>query len=92
MDSSISDNERQTFEAELNRLETKYLEKYWNNVKNHQIEQTKWEKKIDEMYTKLELNEYQWWINALKEIPDSEILLRKIQSDIKSYICYDKQQ
>lgn len=85
VDTSIDDDERQTFEAELNRLEFKYLEKYVNNVKNHQTEQTKWEDRIDVIYTKLEMNEYQWWINALKyNERDSEALLRKIHTEIKT--------
>lgn len=93
VDSSIDDDERQTFEAELNRLEMKYLEKYLNNVKNYQTEQTKWEEKIDVIYTKLEMNEYQWWINALKyNERDSENLLRKIQSEIKTTYFFEDLQ
>lgn len=83
VDTSIGADERHKFEAELNKLEMKYLEKYVNNVKNHQTEQTKCNEKIDAIYSKLEFNEYQWWANALKSNErDSDSLLRKIQSDI----------
>lgn len=93
VDSSIGDDERQTFEDDLNRLEMKYLEKYLNNVKTYQIEQTKWEEKIDVIYTKLELNEYQWWVNALKYTErDSDFLLRKIQSEIKTTYGFENLQ
>lgn len=93
VDTSVDDDERLTFEAELNRLEMKYLEKYLNNVKNYQTEQTKWEEKIDAIYTKLEMNEYQWWINALKyNERDSEQLLRKIHSDIKTTYGFKENQ
>lgn len=93
IDSSIGNDERQTSEAELNKLEMKYLEKYLNNVKNYQIEQNKWEEKIDVIYTKLELNEYQWWINALKSNErDSDYLLRKIQSEIKTTYGFEDLQ
>lgn len=93
VDSVIDDDERQTFEAELNKLESKYLEKYVNNVKNYQIEQRKWEEKIDEIYEKLEMNEYQWWINALKyNGHDSENLLRKIQSELKTSYLFKEPQ
>lgn len=93
VDSSIEDDERATFEAELNRLEMKYLEKYVNNVKNYQTEQVKWEEKIDAIYTKLEMNEYQWWINALKyNERDSDSLLRKIQNEIKTTYGFEDLQ
>lgn len=93
VDSSIEDDERQTFEAELNRLEMKYLKKYLNNVKNYQTEQNKWEEKIDVIYTKFEKNEYQWWINALKyNERDSDYLLRKIQSEIKTTYGFENLQ
>lgn len=93
VDSSIQDDERQTFESELNRLEMKYLEKYLSNVKIHQTEQIKLEEKIDVIYTKLELNEYQWWINALKYSErDSDFLLRKIQSEIKTTYGFENLQ
>lgn len=63
----------------------KYLEKYVNNVKNYQIEQGKSKEKINAIYEKLELNEYQWWINALKYNGcDADALLRKIQSELKT--------
>lgn len=77
-------DERQTYETELNKLEMKYLEKYLSNVKNHQIEQNKLEEKIDAIYDKLEMNEYQWWVNALKNERDPDYLLRKIQIEIKT--------
>lgn len=93
IDSSIGDDERQTFEAELNKLEMKYLEKYLINVKNYQNEQNKWEEKIDVIYTKLEMNEYQWWVNALKyNERDSDYLLRKIQSEIKTTYGFEDLQ
>lgn len=93
IDSSIGNDERQTFEAELNRLEMKYLEKYVNNVKNYQIEQRKWEEKIDAIYPKLEMNEYQWWINALKcNERDFDQLLRKIHSEIKTSYGFEDPQ
>lgn len=93
VDASIGDAERYTFEADLNKLEMKYLEKYVNNVKNFQIEQTKSEEKIDELYDKLQLNEYQWWINALKyNERDSDALLRKIQIDIKNIYDFEDMQ
>lgn len=93
VDTSIGADERQAYEAELNKMEMKYLEKYLNNVKNHQIEQCKWEEKIDVIYTKFEKNEYQWWINALKyEERDSEHLLRKIQTEIKTSYGFENLQ
>lgn len=93
VDSTIQDDERQTFESELNRLEMKYLEKYLSNVKTHQTEQNKLEEKIDVIYTKLESNEYQWWINALKYSErDSDFLLRKIQSEIKTTYGFETLQ
>lgn len=84
VDTSIKTDESELFEADLNKLELKYLEKYVNLVKNCQIEQTKWEEKIDVIYSKLVKNEYQWWMNAINEERGSDQLLRKIQDDIKT--------
>lgn len=93
VDSSIDANERQKFESELNKLEMKYLEKYVNNVKNYQIEQTKLEEKIDTIHAKFEFNEYDWWVNALKyNGSDSDGLLRKIQSEIKTTYGFEDLQ
>lgn len=85
IDTSIGTEERESYETELSKLEMKYLEKYLNIVKNHLNEQTKWTEKIDGIYEKLTMNEYQWWVNALKfEERNSEMLLRKIQEEIKT--------
>lgn len=85
IDTSIGTEERESYETELIKLEMKYLEKYLNIVKNHLNEQTKWTEKIDGIYEKLTMNEYQWWVNALKfEERNSEMLLRKIQEEIKT--------
>lgn len=84
VDTTIGDAERELFEADLNKLEQKYLEKYVNLVKNCQIEQIKWEEKIDVIYSKLVKDEYRWWMNALDEERGSDNLLRKIQDDIKT--------
>lgn len=85
IDPSITPEEQQSFEAELNKLETKYLEKYLNMVHIHITEQTKWHEKIDTIYSKLIMNEHQWWINTLKyEDPNSNHLVRKIQDEIKA--------
>lgn len=93
VDQSIADDERQTFEDELNKLEQKYLGKYVTNVQNCQNEQKKWEEKIDVIHSKLEANEYQWWINALKyNERDSDFLLRKIQSEIKTTYGFEDLQ
>lgn len=84
VDASIESEERELLEADLNKLEHKYLEKYVNMVKNCQIEQTKWEEKIDVIYAKLVKDEYRWWMNAINEERGSDQLLRKIQDDIKT--------
>lgn len=80
IDSSIGAGERHSFEAELDKLEMKYLEKYVNNVKNF-IPPNKPDGKIDAIHTKLQRNEYQWWLNALQcNEHDLDSLLWKIQS------------
>lgn len=85
IDASIGSEERQSFEADLSKLEAKYLEKYVSLVKNLQLEQSKCNEKIAAIRSKLVANEYQWWINALKNEPhDSDYLLRRIQDDIKT--------
>lgn len=84
IDSSIGAEERTSFDVDLNKLEAKYLEKYVNLVKTFQLEQTKWAEKIDTIRSKLKANEYQWWMNALRNEPhDSDQLLRRIQDEIK---------
>lgn len=91
VDTSIGPEERASFEAELSRLEAKYLEKYVNLVRNLQIEQSKWDDKIAVIRSKLVANEYQWWMNALQNEPhDSQHLLRRIQDEIKT--SYGKQK
>lgn len=83
IDSSIDSEERTSFESDLSKLEAKYLEKYVNLVKNVQLEYMKCEDKIDVIRSKLVANEYQWWINAIKNEPhDSDHLLRRIQDEI----------
>lgn len=91
IDSSIGREEQTSFEAEQNKLETKYLEKYLNLVKIHTIEQAKLAEKIDSIHSKLIMNEYQWWINTLKdEDRNSDHLTRKITDEIKgSYFLDD---
>lgn len=69
------------------------MEKYLNPVKNYQLEQIKFDDKIEAIYEKFQMNEYQWWVNALKcsEL-DSDVLVRKIQDEIKtSYNLQDIQ-
>ncbi|XP_055320162.1 E3 ubiquitin-protein ligase SHPRH [Sitodiplosis mosellana] len=89
VDASIDDNETAAFHEDLNRLEAKYLEKYVTLVKNIHLDQTKWEERIKTIHSKLVSNEYQWWLNALKNEPhDSNQLLRRIIDEIK--VSYGK--
>lgn len=89
IDETIDTAQRQSYEADMSKLELKYLEKYVNLVQLHLHEQTKWDEKIEAIRSKFIANEYQWWVDALKnECRDSEQLLRRIQGDIKT--SYDK--
>lgn len=85
VDASIGPEDRASFETDLSKLEAKYLEKYVNLVRSLQLEQSKCNEKIAAIRSKLVANEYQWWMNALKNEPhDSEHLLRRIQDEIKT--------
>lgn len=85
IDKSIDADERATLQSDLSKLEAKYLEKYVSLVKNCHLEQTKWVEKIDAIHSKLVGNEYQWWLNALKDNPhDLDQLLSRIYDEIKS--------
>lgn len=83
IDTTIVAGERKTYEEELNQLEAKFLGKNVNLVKNFQLEQKKWEEKVDEIQSNLVANEYQWWMNALKhEERYPSALLRKIIEEL----------
>lgn len=87
IDSSIGVEERTAYDDELNQLEAKYLDKNVNLVMNVQLDQKKWEQKIDEIQSNLVANEYEWWMNALKhEERNPSNLIRKIMEElIQSY-------
>lgn len=91
IDGTVTLDEKQNYQTELNALEAKYLEKNVNLVKNYQIEQEKWQQKVEELENKFQENAYQWWIDVLyNESSVSSQLLMKISVEIENSYGHEK--
>lgn len=85
---ALDDNEVHEFDADLERLEWKYIQTNSDIVKNIHVKQTEYQNEITGLEQRFEAPnaEYIWWSDLLNEDHDDrqlDQLIRKIVIDIK---------